>query len=343
VLGPLQDNGGPTPTHALLVGSPAIDAGDPAVLRSLDQRGTVRGFFARPTDIGAFEAGLATQFRLVGPANVTAGQPFSLTVVSLDRWGNVASTYTGTVHFSSTDLFAQLPDDTAFSGDDAGTHIFTVELLTPGQQDIEVVDTASPFGSGTVTVAGSDSTSPKGAVGALADGDATLQEVSGGLPNLRIPAPLTIAALAESYSAAIPGWTGSMNSSSMTGGPERGPRPRNVLRSPQSVRSAAVDALFASAETDLLRPVAMNQQAAVAAVDAAFAASRPEVVTAPPAQPAVADAGTHRQHQEDRAEATSDVGLADPLAANALAFCRGSPAMPSAPVSAIACRPASPA
>ena len=28
-LGPLQDNGGPTFTHALLTGSPAIDAGDP--------------------------------------------------------------------------------------------------------------------------------------------------------------------------------------------------------------------------------------------------------------------------------------------------------------------------
>ena len=29
MLGPLQDNGGPTFTHALLTGSPAIDAGDP--------------------------------------------------------------------------------------------------------------------------------------------------------------------------------------------------------------------------------------------------------------------------------------------------------------------------
>ena len=29
LLGPLQDNGGPTFTHALLSGSPAINAGDP--------------------------------------------------------------------------------------------------------------------------------------------------------------------------------------------------------------------------------------------------------------------------------------------------------------------------
>jgi hypothetical protein len=39
LLGPLADNGGPTPTHALLVGSPAINAGsNPANLRA-DQRG----------------------------------------------------------------------------------------------------------------------------------------------------------------------------------------------------------------------------------------------------------------------------------------------------------------
>jgi N-acetylneuraminic acid mutarotase len=41
LLGPLQDNGGPTFTHALLVGSPAIDAGDPKFSPPpfFDQRG----------------------------------------------------------------------------------------------------------------------------------------------------------------------------------------------------------------------------------------------------------------------------------------------------------------
>ena len=48
-IGPLADNGGPTPTHALLRGSPAIDAGDPAgcldaaiVPLMVDQRGSAR-------------------------------------------------------------------------------------------------------------------------------------------------------------------------------------------------------------------------------------------------------------------------------------------------------------
>jgi hypothetical protein len=58
VLGPLQDNGGPTFTHALLPGSPAVDAGNPSFTPPPrhDQRG--RGF-ARVVhgriDVGSFE------------------------------------------------------------------------------------------------------------------------------------------------------------------------------------------------------------------------------------------------------------------------------------------------
>ncbi|TWT48390.1 right-handed parallel beta-helix repeat-containing protein [Botrimarina hoheduenensis] len=59
LLGPLQPNGGPTPTHAPLAGSPAIDAGDPAVLAEpgvFDQRGEPfdRVEFGR-IDVGAVE------------------------------------------------------------------------------------------------------------------------------------------------------------------------------------------------------------------------------------------------------------------------------------------------
>jgi len=53
-LGPLANNGGPTPTMALAPDSPALDAGDNAACPPLDQRG-----MPRPTgaacDIGAFE------------------------------------------------------------------------------------------------------------------------------------------------------------------------------------------------------------------------------------------------------------------------------------------------
>ena len=60
-LGSLQDNGGPTPTHELLIGSPAIDAGNPATpgsggaaCEATDQRGVTRPQGTR-CDIGAFE------------------------------------------------------------------------------------------------------------------------------------------------------------------------------------------------------------------------------------------------------------------------------------------------
>src|SRR5262245_23422569 len=71
MLGPLQDNGGPTFTHALSPGSPAIDAGKNFAVGTTDQRGSS---FARTfddasiananggdgTDIGAYEVQPAT-------------------------------------------------------------------------------------------------------------------------------------------------------------------------------------------------------------------------------------------------------------------------------------------
>ena len=56
LLGPLQLNGGQTPTHALVCGSPAIDKGTNFLGLATDQRG--EGFprtFGAATDIGAFE------------------------------------------------------------------------------------------------------------------------------------------------------------------------------------------------------------------------------------------------------------------------------------------------
>ena len=62
LLGPLQNNGGSTPTHALLSGSPAIDAGDNSSCASADERGAPRPFDGNGAggaqcDIGAYEFG----------------------------------------------------------------------------------------------------------------------------------------------------------------------------------------------------------------------------------------------------------------------------------------------
>ena len=66
LLGPLQDNGGLTSTHALLAGSPAVDHGLNPLGLSLDQRAfdeDMPGGYEREvgqgTDIGAFELGVS--------------------------------------------------------------------------------------------------------------------------------------------------------------------------------------------------------------------------------------------------------------------------------------------
>ncbi len=54
LIGPLADNGGPTLTHALLAGSPAVDAAPAAACPATDQRGVTRPQGAA-CDAGAFE------------------------------------------------------------------------------------------------------------------------------------------------------------------------------------------------------------------------------------------------------------------------------------------------
>jgi hypothetical protein len=167
LLGPLQDNGGPTQTVALSPGSPALNAGDPDQLGTADQRGVVR---AGGVNIGAYQASAAS-FRLDAPAAVTAGVPFDLTVTALDPFGQVAVGYTGTVTFRTTDPDpgVVLPTDYPFTPGDGGVHTFTdtglgeTTLLTPGEQTLTVTDTADGTltGAATVTV-GSTAPEPGG-------------------------------------------------------------------------------------------------------------------------------------------------------------------------------------
>ena len=89
---------------------------------------------------------------MVVPSAAKANQPFSLTVTFKDQFGNVATGYRGTVHFTSSDTLAQtlgdLPSDYTFSSADAGSHTFSATLVTVGNQTITVTDTAK----GTLTL-----------------------------------------------------------------------------------------------------------------------------------------------------------------------------------------------
>jgi hypothetical protein len=74
---------------------------------------------------------------------VTAGSSPTLTVD--DAYGNVATGYTGTVHFTSSDGSSTLPKDYTFMAADAGVHTFTnqVTLRKKGKQTITATDTAN--------------------------------------------------------------------------------------------------------------------------------------------------------------------------------------------------------
>jgi hypothetical protein len=95
------------------------------------------------TDAGiAVNPAAAFQLVITAPTNVTARVSFSLTVKVEDAYGNVATNYTGTIHFSSTDPKAKLPANYTFTAADQGVHTFTgVVLRTKGKQTITITDT----------------------------------------------------------------------------------------------------------------------------------------------------------------------------------------------------------
>ncbi len=81
--------------------------------------------------------------------STTAGAPGSLTVTAENADGSTSTTYTGTVHFTSSDGQAELPFDYTFTPADAGVHTFSATLKTAGTQSLTAVDTANDSEIGT--------------------------------------------------------------------------------------------------------------------------------------------------------------------------------------------------
>ncbi len=101
-------------------------------------------------------AAAASQFVIDGPSGTTqwsaaAGNAFTFTVTAEDPYGNAATSYSGSIHFSSSDSAASLPGNKTLTG---GTGTFTATLNTLGSQTITATDTTngSLTGSGTVNV-----------------------------------------------------------------------------------------------------------------------------------------------------------------------------------------------
>jgi hypothetical protein len=103
-------------------------------------------------------AAAASHLSLSAPSSAKASQSFQATVTLTDNYGNVATGYTGTVRFTSSDLLAslavlgQMPTNYTFTSADAGTHTFSVTLVTVGNQTVTVTDTANGTLTDTKTV-----------------------------------------------------------------------------------------------------------------------------------------------------------------------------------------------
>jgi FG-GAP-like repeat/FG-GAP repeat len=98
----------------------------------------------------------AAFFYLDAPAQVTAGQPFDLTVFALSGTGLLAHGYRGTVAFFATDEAGTLPGPYMFRPEDGGIVSFSggVTLSTPGAHALVALDleTFTVFGFAFVDV-----------------------------------------------------------------------------------------------------------------------------------------------------------------------------------------------
>jgi hypothetical protein len=104
----------------------------------------------------------ATHLGISAPSNAAAGSAFTITVKALDDFGNTATAYTGTVHFTKTDTGtgSAVPANYTFLAGDNGVHTFAngVTFVTLGNQTVTATDTANSSITGSATV--SVSTAP---------------------------------------------------------------------------------------------------------------------------------------------------------------------------------------
>jgi uncharacterized repeat protein (TIGR03803 family) len=174
----------------------------------MDSSGNLYGTTANGGTIGdgtVFElTGAAValpHFQISGiPSSTSAGtsQTFTVTVQNSD--GSTDTNYTGTVHFTSSDLQAGLPADYTFISADAGVHTFSATLKTAGTQSITATDTV------TASVTGSQS-------GIVVTAAATSKLVVAGFPSPVVAdtaSSFTVTAV-DAYGNAIVGYRGTVH------------------------------------------------------------------------------------------------------------------------------------
>jgi hypothetical protein len=192
-LGPLQDNGGPTPTHALLAGSIAIDKGESSGSTS-DQRGSTRpcddttianASGGDGADVGAFEVQVvcgatnvppdaiddlatviedsgANAIGVLGNDSDANGDTLTITAVTQGAHGSVTNngtsvSYTPSPNFFGSDSFTYTIDDGHSGTDTATVSVTVLNVEDPPSAADDSVTIAEDSGANAINVLANDS------------------------------------------------------------------------------------------------------------------------------------------------------------------------------------------
>src|SRR5262245_29687306 len=124
ILGPLKNNGGPTQTHALVAGSPAIDAGDPGgcrdgsgALLQTDQRGFPRNVDGNNDGTARCDIGAVEGLGFAAPVDFDGDGKSDLTIYRDGVWFVLRSSNEGGIGITWGGALQDVPVPGDYDGD----------------------------------------------------------------------------------------------------------------------------------------------------------------------------------------------------------------------------------
>ncbi len=132
-----------TLTNGMRTFTATLDMAGPQTIRATD---AVSGATTGVSGSIVVRAAAPARFIVGAPASAVAGSAVALTLTAVDAFGNTATSYAGTVAFSSSDSRATLPANATLS---AGQGTFSGVLVSAGSQTIAATDTNNGTLAGT--------------------------------------------------------------------------------------------------------------------------------------------------------------------------------------------------